>query len=458
MNLLALYRVEPKKRSIWGVLLLTICSTAWILVRTIRLSGPDLVENYPYMFPDSFDWITNGLYYLDLWWNGATPASPTIRHPLFSFLVSFTYLMEYPTLLVILSQVAILGALFILYKTLQHLNVRPIFITLALVFLTFNYSFNLFRLFVMPDSLGIFFLTLSTYLYILAFNGESLIWHKLIWAAFVGALGSATQYFGVFSTLAFMPLLMLWGLRYKRKEWLVAAICAGTIAISPIGLWALFKKIHFGDFSATQVSHFFYLQLSFHNWDFYKTVWTVYFLPLIACVPFLILAFGVRAPSKRPSFETIFLLLLNALFFFFIFIYQWQEGRFTTFFFIQVTALFAVLCDRFLCDPQATTRPQVLLTSIALLVCAYVALTPTDDLMRPKFWPFIENLKSPELALQDNFIAVINRVRRVKRFKDNACIVKNETGMSVKEGCDLYITRNEIKYLEYRSRKANRDL
>ena len=69
----------------------------WILFFSIMLFSMlfisrvlvgDFVLTYPFMWPDSFDWLTNGYYLKDIITRNESVIEPTIRQPLLPVLIA----------------------------------------------------------------------------------------------------------------------------------------------------------------------------------------------------------------------------------------------------------------------------------------------------------------------------------------------------------------------------------
>ncbi len=411
------------------------------------LATPDLVRNYPFMFPDSFDWISNSTYLLNLITGGMQIEAPTIRQPLFSIVLLLPLASDSPVIALAAIQLAALGIFFVSNSILSDLRVRPTTRFLVILILLFSHSFNSFRVYLMPDFIAIFLSLSAVRYYLLALANHSEFVRPLLIAATFSSLAGVTQFYGFFPSLVFSALICSQLISRKGKSTGVLALLLNiSITASLQVIWMVFKLIHFGSVTATAVSHFELLAFEFTNLEFYLNVWGIFFLPLI----FLILLSAprvIKTKIEKPETGAIlFLGSLNLLMMGFIFFYQWKEARFTTFFFPYAVILASFLLDRFTKDFKS--KISLLLTGVLV---SFVCLVPSDDLMRPTLRAQISNLSSPQSVINANYITSIFESQPVKRLRNSDCLVRDANGdfSAVKPTCDQYIWRNILKYLHF---------
>lgn len=426
-------------------MLIVLAVMTWVGIKMIRLAGDDLIDSYPYLWPDSFDWLANGLYYYETFLLHKVSQVPTIRQPFFTFLVTFSIFLSDLRIPLILSVLAQVGALLLMIPLGKKLGMSSFFIMLAVCATLFHYSAALFRLYYMADHLCLFLLLAATLLYMKSFDGRTCRVRLLIGGATISAVASMTQFYGIFPSICFSTLLMGYAIRQKSWNLMLFSLLNGGISLFGEIMWRGFKLYHFGSFSMTQVSHFELLRLSFQNALFYKHVWAVFFMPLLISV--LILSAQLRVPKgwfSSFSHQLIFLIVL--LFMVFLFVYQWQESRFTSFFLPLVFLLgFSLL------DYSSRSSLPIAVRGLLVFAVGYTAMTPTDNLMGPNFSMYMKNLGSPSVVWGDNYLAQLSRAKPLARFAEMPCLGRARDGSFVPSvDCDAYVYRNLARYRNFR--------
>lgn len=416
-----------------------------ITARLLWLAGNDMIDSYPFMFPDSFDWITNALYYIEIYKYHLTPTFPTIRAPFFPLLIALTYLIGLSNMVIVIIQFASWGIILYTLKCARLLQIRDAFLVPLLLFLGAHYSFNMFRTYILADMVCIFLITVSIYYYLIYLRGNRR--RSLLSASLLSSIAGITQVFGLFPALAFSGLQLFYAVMTRDLKSFQCAVLNLVLPGAAQVSWMLYKFIHFGDPTATQVNHFSLLKFSFANFHYYSHVWLIFFFPLI-CTGMILLPFyklEIRSYRSFLNLEVVFLAVVNLLFVLSIFFYQWQESRFTTYF-LSTAAIFGYLVLH-----QATKKIPTFAFLLVSFLNIFLAAVPTNDLMRPKFYSYIENVFKLESILHRNFLAQLFAADQVHRLSNIDCIEKRSgADLQVKEGCDHYIYNNLIRYLHYR--------
>ena len=428
-----------------------------VLFFLIALTRADLVNSYPFMWPDSFDWVINGVYYLELVRDGESSLSPTVRQPLFPLLICVSLWLKAPLLLVILGQLAFLTTLYVCYRILRVLEVKDWLISLCILLLSFHYSFNLYRLFLMSDVYAVALLTLSTHLFVCYFQQKS--YRLCALGALTAGVGSLFQLYVLLPALIAGGIECLEGLRKKDKSSFVNGFITILLAVLFQILWLVFKELHFGALNAGGVRQFGYLELSSANIEFYPPVLTIAFLPFVLIALFSLPSMRTADMRKLFSRESVFLFLLIMAFTVLFFFYQWKEARFTYYIFgITQVYLFYVL-HSLLGEESQQFKARGTKVSFALLAVAviYVGMVPVGNVQQPKLEYYFSKLSSPKAVLTEGVFGELWTKEPVRRFRD-PCLRNSSTrekDVGVRKGCDPYIYENIAHYLDYRKREKD---
>ncbi len=412
------------------------------------LSGGDPVLHYPYLWPDSFDWIANALYYLEVYVHAADPKLPSLRQPLFVLVVALMYLLDQPWLILVFCQVMACLTVLMSMSIARLTGISRVWEALLGLILATHYSFNMFRLHIMADQLCVFLFLLAVYYYLKAWDGKGVISKFCIYASISSGLSGATQFFGFLPALIFAALLGWYGLRRRSIHLILAGVMCASVAYLPQLMWNGFKVLQFGSAGKTKVQHF---ELLGPSWDmavFYLNLWPVIILPWVAA---LVAAYALGRTSK-PTFNRFvfqYLGLLVFVSFLLVSNYQWKESRFACFF-EPIIGLFIMSIISAISEEKIPLWKAAIIYALSL----YISLSPANHLMRPGARASLSILFHPKKVLTENYLVKIFKEERVGWVCGNKCLVmeKGSRKFIVPEGCYRYRYSNLAGYLEYQKR------
>jgi len=431
-------------------LIVSIAIAAWVFHRCWFLASAGLVDSFPYFFPDSFDWINNGLYFLDAVVLGLPYEQPTIRQPIFSAIIAAAYAAGEPRLIVLAIHLAWVVVLIASYLIAIQLRLSPLCSALVIIALSVNHSLNSFRIYVMGDTICQALSLLSVYFYLRSFDSTVLRSKQIVLGGTLAGLAGITQFYGLFPAIAYSTVITIRAFRNylitpsaekaQLKQVISWAIVNLLAAALPLALWMLFKKLHFSSFSATSVSHFGLLKWSTNNASFYSQIWPILFAPVLTgfvlALPFLRLAKLAQLLNQ----QLVFLLLIIGYFTAFTFFYQWQESRFTANYLPFVFIAGFTIIDRLL-----VSRPSVIAGIILTTAVLYTSAAPTGVLMQPKLNDYLGFLSNPSSQIAEYPLIKLDRSSPTHRRLDPCLAVLHEH-VTPQPNCDPYIYPNLARY------------
>ncbi len=419
----------------------------WRTFVLITVAGSDIVTNYPWMWPDSFDWIGNALYYLQTFGEGTSKISPTIRQPLFPLLLILGLKLFSLNFGILCIQAAGFLTIVAFYKLATSLKVHPGLATVGICVLVFHNFQNQFGLYFMADPICICLQTFAAYYFVKSINDGFQKKSFMLTGALLSSFASITQFYGLFPSISFIALLGLSALIKRKWSLMLRALEVFFTAASLHIVWMIFKKLHFGSFFASKVSQFSLLEFSLKNTEFYINVWGVFYFSLfvlfLLLLPFISLKKTSDILSKFSHLS--FLAITSVMYLCAIYFYQWQESRFSTYGFI-----FVLLSGIYLLDLSTRKSQHLSYWIIVCVVCSYVSCVSTKNLMNPKFENYWDKLTNPYEALQSTYFSKISTDKVGNRYvKDKRCLTKNKEN-KIRPGCDKYVYRNIIHYTSYK--------
>lgn len=291
----------------------------------IYLANGDVVNHYPYISPDGFDWYMEGVYITKLMGGATLPELPVLRPPTFVFVTAADYIAGSQGLIL----AAILGlATFCTYffalKIIDSAyggakNNSWYIVPLAIG--TTIYSLNFFKPFLLADSLSVA-LSLASVFLLIKYQAVSKA-YLLVLSVAVAVIAGMTQTYALIPHLILCSLGVLLHFRANKSQaikYLVAIIAVSFLFISLTALWR-WALPH-----STTPKNFDLLKLSAEMFGFYVNAWGYYFFPFIL---FFILYRRYQLtidPSNLVVASSAVIVLLFAMLCFF---YQWPEARFT---------------------------------------------------------------------------------------------------------------------------------
>ena len=369
----------------------------WLI--TIRLTGSNLLNAFPFMSPDGYDYLFEG-YVLSRWSQGAPLISfPVLRNPLFVLTTFVDYLMGgggYFALAVIS------GGLFLLFFALIFAARRvsaPVPKSAVVLWSVAVSPLAFFRSFILADLLATALMIAAVALLVPYYQTGGKRW--LVGATITAAAAGLTQFYGVVPFLVVGGWLLLDSLRKRKPErWVGAALIANVVIVLSIhALWRLALPHESVPFDL----HLF--ALSFDMGGAYLTAWAFAFGGML---PVFILVLGQRwraivGDPLRLGCWLAFLALVFGNFF-----YQWEDLRFTH----PTGAMFALALLVSLGARDAPRRRRVtvaVFASSALLVTVIgLGIAPSS------YW--LPRVTEMEFAPGRTWLAGLLRAEQVDRF------------------------------------------
>jgi hypothetical protein len=332
----------PHRARLGGLSLTLLCGVVAILLCAVRLLFTP--ESYPWLFPDSFDWLVNGLRY-----SGVEGATFEISHRAMLLPLVYAGLIR----LGIDNLIVLFGTLFhcltplVVYYFVQKTDSRKVAWWAALLSLL-SYTALGQSSFVGSDTAAHFFLVVTALALSTFSRTGELRW--ITWALIAGAVGVHAQYIGIILAPALVLSLFLFEekgtmrIGFGRCAALVRspqAYCAVLLALGVGLLLFLPRLLEFKVLYTERVQHGSLVRFHVDQPLLYivgivsSFSWPIALLALIGTFT------GLAAASARRS--TIFYLLwILDIFLFFSFLYTWKDVRFL----LYVTVPVMVLASR----------------------------------------------------------------------------------------------------------------
>lgn len=303
-------------------------------VKLVVLSNGYVINQYPFISPDGFDWITEGLYLSEaIKGNLYAGVLPVARPPFFVFITAIDVLLGQTGIFIwLMNGIAFfvtgyLGLLLVRYK--EQSNWFNIIFLIVLLLAPVNYV----RLWMLSDAITVA-LSLTTVYYLYRHqNFDS--FKQIIFASFLIAIAGSSQIYGLMLPLIYLGTLFLFSFSNKEiiKRQIIYLVVLSLVMYAIINyLW--FKFIPHG----MTPKNFVLLKLSFDMFWFYFHTWGFYFFPFL---PLLLLVGSLKKNEYIKDVFLVSLWLAVLVFMTLCFVYQWQESRFTfMFWYVLVIAIF----------------------------------------------------------------------------------------------------------------------
>ncbi len=295
------------------------------VVQSSLLIYADLNLQYPFMFPDSYDWIANGLYY------AGHAVRYTARPPGLPLIIAALARTGALWLLPLVNQVVLLGVLAACYRLYTGAVTRMV--ALVAVALLFASSFvQSLALYVLADLYCLLFLALS----LLEFARAREAPRRYVLSALYLGISLTFQYAGI----ALLPAYGLVWLICRRRTpaWRHLALAAATV-VAILGPWILYRWVAFDDPMYSGVQHGELVRWHLDSIPFYLFN-TVGAVGLVGCALALV---GLMVALRHGRDETLLLMLLalagNIVFW--VLLYDWNDRRFVLYWLIPIYYLVA---------------------------------------------------------------------------------------------------------------------
>lgn len=406
------------------------CFSVFCGLQVIFLSSGNVINHYPFMGPDSYDWYVEGIYLVQLLGGESLPNLFVLRPPVFVLICALDYLFGTSGYVVgivlglcIFGTFALCLALVEAVQKFTAINVvtqDPLPTTMLqvkqcnegwagpiLAIVLTIAPINFFTPFVYADRLASFLSLLSIYLLI--------CWHEKkvgripVWAILTAVMAGLTQ---VYAVIPFgIALTFIAGMRFHNsKDHRFQALLQPVIAaLTLICLIVVLSYIW-----RSTISHGFtppYLSLIAFDGQmlrFYKHTWGFYVLPVGLMV---VLLGRPTVALLRGSYILQIALGISVTLMGLLLLYHWEEARFTYYFFPW---LMIFLCTFF------SARNSLSVGIIVIFLLAYSALVPQN------YW--IPQPRTLELNLRQSWIGDFVLAQSVDRGLDKCeanCLANN---------------------------------
>lgn len=369
-------------------------------IQIVVLANGDIVNNYPYISPDGFDWYMQGVY-LDKVLSGATlPELPVLRPPLFVLITAADYIAGGRGL--IFSLAIGLAIFFTYYFTLKIVDSaygeesRKSWYILPLAISATVYPINFFKPYLLADSLAVT-LSLASVLLLVKYHKEEKL-HFLAISIAAAVLAGLTQTYGLIPFAVSCMVGFLFNIhsnKLKSRNFITSAFIASVLFISFTLLWRWIMP------HETTPKNFELLKVSTAMFGFYARTWGYYFIPLmIFFIIFRRLKTAWHTSRFIISSSTIVVIFFALLCLF----YQWPEARFTYFFWpwLMILMFSSIRLD--------SVKGAYLIPILMLLL---VALVPNN------YWS--PSWQSMRVSVLDNWVGEYFMSSPIDR-KLNACV------------------------------------
>lgn len=305
--------------------LFVVLFSSFFAIKFFYLVDGNVINNYPFISPDGFDWYTEGVYLTQLIKGVSLPELPVLRPPLFVFLTALDYISGKQGLVLAASYgVAILFTFFCSVKIVDSVYELPeknAWYILPLAICTTIYPINYFKPFLLADSLAVA-LSLASVLMLIRYL-KSLQSYTLVISCALAVLAGLTQTYGLIPFLIFSSCNFFLLFRSHKIEALKFLFSILAVSITFIMLTALWRTLlpH-----ASTPQNFALLRFSVDMFYYYLSTWSYYFSPLILFY-FICCSYEFSAISAKGIL--ISLVIVTFLFSTLAFFYQWPDARFT---------------------------------------------------------------------------------------------------------------------------------
>jgi hypothetical protein len=352
-----------------AVLILAAVVAGWHIV---VLASGYLFNNYPFLSPDSYDWILEGVY-LTKMVTGPKPATPLPmgRSPVFVLLMTMdAALGQHGWVFALVSATTLLATGWLLLPHWGRFR-YPTLVALSGLALLLVAPVNFLRFYVLSDTLCVALSVAAFLLLFRAADEQGGPWPSLA-ASAATALAGLTQGYGVVAPGIAATVIGVRALRHRKVAVAqrVALIWLGALGAVAVGrqLWFSFLP------HRRQPLQLELLALTTDMTRFYVDTWVYLFLPLV--LPLM----TIRISQLRRAAQdllTVAAWVTSGVFALLCLAYQWRSARFTFFFwpFLVLATLRTAGTDSG--EPRRGPAVAVALGA-ALAILQSVVVTPTS--------------------------------------------------------------------------------
>jgi hypothetical protein len=326
----------------------------------IQLSGGDLLDKYPYISPDGFDWYIEGGYLYNLLFDSIKTPLNVLRPPVFVLMCFIDYALgKSGYFLGLIFGLSIYTNYFYILKILEIvINKKEyIFINIVVALCCTVIPINFIKPFLLSDSVAITLSLVASYYFLK--NTLSFSRLDLFIGSCLSLLGGLTQ------TYALIPsIVILFSLIINKDSRIFSSIKYYLYSLILI-LVSYVVVTYAWRFAIPHLAtplNFSLLKLSLGMMGFYISTWSFYFSPfLIYLVIIKRYDFNLNKIYFIGTVSTI-----SLIFSFLTFFYQWPEARFTSYFWFWILILYIAISN------FSTIYNKIIFISILFISIAFV--------------------------------------------------------------------------------------
>jgi len=382
------------------------------------LCNGDVLNHYPLISPDGFDWYTEGTYLFKGFFVENLPSLPVLRPPFFVFITFLDYLAgSRGLILAILFSLSIVMTYFFMLWIIDKGRVdknKDTWFLFPLAISITIYPINFIKGYLLSDSIAVCLSLFSVFILIKYFDENKT--YLLVISSLIALFAGLTQTYALlpYSIFIVMRLINV----YKTNKLNSLVLITNLFFIFVVFIFLSYFWRHILNHDSTP-QNFELLKLGFGMLGFYLNTWGYYFMP------FAISFFAIKCHNNKPI-KTQFVLLSSAAVTFILgfmcFIYQWPESRFTYYFWPWALIAFFLLMK-----PVDEGKASVLLGALMLFM---TFLSPDS--------PWQPSLKSLSFNYHKPWVMSYFRSQSVDRGLIN-CDTANCEGNEFLSNSDQYI-------------------
>lgn len=374
------------------------------LLLTARLLDGNMLNSYPFLASDSYDWLLEG-YSLTRWLEGAPPPDlPILRNPTFVILSFLDYAVVGSGHLVL---VAIALSFFILLASVVMIGrfLSGAWPVVAAAVTTIVVSpLGFWRVFVLPDLLATALMVATAALLVRYWQTRRASF--ILAASGVGIVAGLTQYYALVPFLVIAGWLFVRTLHARQPVWTLG-LASGFVLLAVLGMHAGWRMAIPHDGSPEPFRLF---QFSADMASFYGHTW-IFVLGVF--IPIGIALLGRwRVIATNPIAQACWLAALALLAG--SFFYQWEESRFTLA--SSAMVVVALVVSASIAEARSASRSM----RASFIVSALLALVVGLSFVPETYWR--PNLRTIEIAPERSWAAQLLLSEPQDRFQvDKHC-------------------------------------
>ena len=396
-------------------------------LKFIFLSNGDVINHYPLISSDGFDWYTEGIYLIKSFFQNNLPNIPVLRPPIFVLITSLDFLTGSRGLVLstLYSLSIVMTYFFILWIIDRELGVenKDAWFLFPLAISVTVYPINFLKGYLLSDSITVCLSLFSVFILIKYFNEKKM--QLLVLSGFIALLAGLTQTYGLIPYLIFIGIKLMF--KYKNDKANVLNLLLSLVLIISSFLLITYFWRHFLKHNSTPIN-FQLLKLNLDMLSYYINTWGYYFFPFII--------FFILIKRNKEHLITNQLIVLSSLavtltLACLCFIYQWPDARFTYYLWPWALISFFILFK-----PVNKKVGSISLVGLMIFVSF---LIPPDSHWGP-------SLKSTSLSYHKNWAVNYFRSQPVDRGLNN-CNTARCDGNNFLANSDPYVKSVMSMYL-----------